>query len=233
MKNKLYIYGCSYSELVDERGYLEYIKWRNYEPIKTWSEILAKKLNLNLINRAQGALCNEIIFQKFCNDCNYFNEGDVVIIEWSFFNRYSWIDIYDNLISCSTDGYKDSITLNCAEQISVARTHSAYKKQIIDFQKLIDDYLNLKGIKVWYWHADPSAHEYIDLNDKRYLLIDEIMKNNDNFQRCTFDVVYELGGCDIETETNGVVKDNHFGELAHKIKAELFYEHIKKYENLV
>lgn len=225
IKNNLHIFGCSYSELLD-RGYEPYVEWKGYCP-KSWSELLAEKLDLNLINYAQGANSNEMILQNFCKNIDNFKKNDVIILEWSFLNRFTWLNEYDEMISCSYTGFDKTLDQSLAEIIAVTRSSDPYKLQILDFQKLIDNYCKLKGVDIWYWHAEPKMYEYVDVSDKRYLIIDEIMKNNTKFERCTFDVVYELGGCDIETETNGEVKDNHFSESAHKIKAELFYNHIK------
>jgi len=228
MKNTLHVFGCSYSELLD-KAYEPYVEWKGYIP-KSWSEILAEKLNLNLINYAKGGNSNEMIFQSFCKSINNFKKNDVVILEWSYLNRFTWLSESGEMVSCSLHGVDKTLNKKFAEKIAVTRQSNPYKLQLLDFQKLIDDYCKLKHISVWYWHAEPNMHGYIDLSDKRYLLIDEIMQNNDNFERCTFDVVYGMGGCDIESETSGEIKDNHFSESAHKIKAELFYNHITSHK---
>jgi hypothetical protein len=44
----------------------------------------------------------------------------------------------------------------------------------------------------------------------------------------TFDQVFRLGGQRIFEETNGLVDDNHFGESAHRIMADLFFTDIVK-----
>lgn len=233
MKNKLHVFGCSFSELVDINGYKNYIEWRNYKPLKSWSELLSEKLDLKLYNYSNGGLCNEVILQRFSNNISDINEGDIVIFEWSFVERYSWVDDNNDIISAGLDGYSKSLPKEMAEQISLNRMSDSRYYQIMDFQKMINEFSKLKKFQVWYWYASQDMYKFIDVNDKRYLLIDEIMENNlPNYQRTTFDVVYERGGCDIQTETNGEVNDNHFGELAHKIKSDLFYNHIKRYESL-
>lgn len=227
--NTLHIFGCSYSEPFN-KGYDPYVKWKGYEP-KSWTEILAEKLNLNLNNHAKGGNSNEMILQNFCKSIHTFKKNDVVILQWSFLNRFTWINTKDEMVSCSYRGIDKTLDQSISELISVTRSSNPYKLQLLDYQKLIDDYCKVKGIDIWYWHADPQMYEYVDLRDMRYLIIDEIMENNTNFERCTFDVVYGLGGYDIETETNGELNDSHFSESAHKIKGELFYNHIKKYKN--
>lgn len=234
MRKKLHIFGCSFSELVDSRGYGDYIKWRNGLAVKTWSERLSEKLDLELHNYANGGLCNEIILQRFSNNIHNINKGDIVIFQWSFVERYSWVSDNNDIISTGLDGYSKSLTKDIAQKISVNRMSESRYHQILDYQKILDEFSKLKKFDIWYWYAPQEMYRYIDITDKKYLLVDEIMENNlPNYQRTTFEVVYDRGGSDIETETNGVVKDNHFSETSHQIKAELFYNHIKKYSKFV
>lgn len=234
MNNTLHIFGCSFSEILNEGGYKPYYEYRNKNFPKTWSEILSEKLEMNLINYAKGGSCNEIIFQKFCNAIESIKENDIVIFQWSYPERFSWVDVSGKLISAAWSGWDGTLDEETAQKIATTRSSEIYKFQILDFQKIINEISKLKKFQIWYWHADQSMYRYLDISDMKNLIVDYIMENNlPNYPRTTFDVVYELGGCDIETETNGVVKDNHFGETAHKIKADLFYNHIKKYENLV
>lgn len=233
MRKKLHIFGCSYSELVDENGYGDYIKWRNGKSVKSWSESLSEKLDLELHNYANGGLCNEVILQRFSKNIHNINKDDVVIFQWSFVERYSWVDDNNDVISTGLDGYSNSLPKDMAQKISVNRMSDSRYYQILDFQKIIDEFSKLKKFYLWYWYAPQKMHKFIDILDKRYLLVDEIMEGNlPDYQRTTFDVVYELGGSDIETETNGLVKDNHFSQKSHDIKSDLFYNHIKKYKSL-
>lgn len=232
MNNTLHIFGCSFSELLSRDSYEDYYNYRGGNLPQTWSELLSNKLDLNLNNLAQGSLSNDIILQRFSKSIKDIKENDIVIFEWSYPERFSCSN-GSSLVGCSYGGFGDVITEKTAENVSVNRTSDLYKTQIIEYQEMLDEVSKLKKFELWYWYADQNLYKFIDSNDKRYLLIDEIMKSNENYIRTTFDVVYELGGCDIETETNGSVKDNHFGESAHKIKADLFYDHIKKYSKLV
>jgi hypothetical protein len=234
MKNTLHIFGCSFSEIPEPDTYEDYFKYRNNSLPISWSELLSNKLNLPLQNYAEGSLSNDIILQRFCKNIDSINKGDIVIFEWSYPERFSCENGGGKLVGCSYGGFGNIIDKHTSEQISVNRTHDSYKEQILDYQKIIDKMSVYKDFEVWYWYADQNMYKFIDTNDKRYLIIDDIMKNNEpHYVRTTFDVVYELGGCDIETETKGEVKDNHFGESAHKIKADIFYDHIKKYSKLV
>jgi hypothetical protein len=58
---------------------------------------------------------------------------------------------------------------------------------------------------------------------KKYLISEMV-----RYDKTPFDPVFDLGGKTIKEETDGAVEDYHFGESAHKIMADLFYEHIIK-----
>lgn len=232
MKNNLHIFGCSYSQLTTKGTYPGYYEWCKGNTPPTWSEILSEKMNLGLFNYAVGGESNELIFQRFCQEFSNFKEGDTVIFEWSYPSRYSVADENGNLFS-SAFGDDGILPRKFGELLSIMRDSDGYIQQLKDYQRVIDYICNTKGVKLWYWNGDGKVNRYSNTEDKRNLILDKILENNNNWQKCTFDIVYEMGGESIEEETNGEVRDNHFGGSAHKIKAELFYEHIKKYENLV
>lgn len=233
MKNTLHIFGCSFSQLLTENTFNAYYNWRYPNIPLTWSEILSDKLKLNLNNTASSGASNDIILQEFSKNIEKIKRGDVVIFEWSFIERFSWETEY-GVLHGKMYNSDTLLQKNCAESISINRTGDTFKLQIIDYMKMVDVLSNEIGFKLWYWFANQDMYKFINTNDKKYLLVDEIMKNNLPFyQRNTFSVVYERGGCDIRTETNGEVNDGHFGEEAHKIKAQLFFDHIKKYKTFV
>jgi hypothetical protein len=231
MKNNLHVFGCSYSQLTTDITYPGYYEWYNGNTPPTWSEILAAKLDLNLCNYAKGGDCNELIFQRFCQEFENFSENDVVIFQWSYPARYSVADENGNLFS-SAFGDDGVLSREFGELLSIIKSADGYLQQLKDYQKIIDFVCKSKGINIWYWNGDGKTNRYVNELDKRNLIFDEILKDNNNWQKTTFDVVYGLGGCDIEKETKGEVRDNHFGKTAHEIKAELFYNHIKKYQHL-
>ena len=77
--------------------YKEYYKYLNGEPFpKIWPQLLAEKLNADLVCLGLDGACNYTIFDKFCGYVDNINEDDLVIIGWSFIERYR---IYDEKIN--------------------------------------------------------------------------------------------------------------------------------------
>ena len=65
----------------------------------------------------------------------------------------------------------------------------------------------------------------LEFNDYDYCLPHLLDKNEEH---TVFNPVFEKGGLRIFEETNNEVDDMHFGESAHKVLGELFYNHIIK-----
>jgi len=232
MNNTLHVFGCSYSQLTNEYSYGDYYNWCNGKTPPTWSELLSEKLDLNLKNYATQGASNEIIFQKFCQSFTNFKENDTVIFQWSHPNRFTLPNKHGSLVSVGI-GKNDIISLEMTELLSILKSSEGYIEQLFDYQKVIDYICESKKIKIWYWNGDSSINKFVNPKDKRFLIFDKIIKNHVNNESIISDVISDLGGLDIDTETNGEIKDGHYGESSHKIQSELFYDHIKKYENIV
>lgn len=233
MNNTLHIFGCSYSQLTQEYSYGNYYQWCNRNTPPTWSEILSEKLNLELTNYARQGESNELIFQTFCQKFGKFKKGDVVIFQWSHPQRYTLANKDGDLFSTAY-GSGDIIPEKMGELLSIIKTSKGYIEQLKHYQKVIDYICKTKEVQLWYWNGDSTINRYVNPYDKRFLVFDEIIKyDNINYESNISDVIRDLGGCDIETETKGEVKDGHYGGTSHRIQAELFYNHIKKYQNLV
>jgi hypothetical protein len=94
--------------------------------------------------------------------------------------------------------------------------------------KLIDVLSKSIGFEVYYWSGDRDVIYPLDESEKKnkkYLLGDLKIPRYDTI----FLEIFKLGGKTIKEETNNLVNDLHFGECGHKIMAELFYNHIKKF----
>lgn len=61
-----------------------------------FGHIISKKLELDYQFRAVGGYSNDDIFLSILKESNNFKEGDVLFINWSFFSRGSYVDVYDS-----------------------------------------------------------------------------------------------------------------------------------------
>ena len=236
--NKLHTFGCSYTQDFNDNKIDTYIDYRNFRggtfPL-TWPEILSNKLNLGLKNYGRGGGGNNLIFQTLCNNINEIKKDDVVIIQWTYAHRYMWVDTKKNDWTHFGAGPLNgdtTISDTTHEEIIFNRTHSLYVNQIYEWMKLIDVLSKSIGFEVYYWSGDRHILYPLDESEKKnkkyllgYLKIPPY--------ETIFLEIFKLGGKTIKEETNNLVNDLHFGESAHKIMGELFYNHIKNYNNKI
>ena len=82
--NNLILFGDSFTSDV----IIEYVNmYKNHEDYH-WGEIIASKLNLNLINLGVGSFSNDRILDKIIEKHHIIKEGDIVIIGKTFYNRF-------------------------------------------------------------------------------------------------------------------------------------------------
>ena len=199
----------------------QYSIYKNGWP-KSWSEILSEKLNMTLVNKARGGFGNDAIFDEFCMVSDKIKKNDIVIIGWSYLNRFRVPRFFNNIwewnnISVFSD--ISELSKKTIEEIGVSRDCILYETEIHNREKLIREYSKLKGFKVYFWNAAfPLENEdgYLLQNIEKETYLDTFI---------TF--VSRLGGQQIIEETNGIVDDSHFGEKGHIIQANLFYDEIK------
>ncbi len=232
--NNLFTFGCSFTEgfNLNHDLYREYKNYRGGLLPKSWPEILSGKLNLNLINYGKGGVGNQEIFSCFCKKVYEIEKGDMVIINWTFMERFRLSNaLGDDWIHVGPSKRKDEnyevVSNDCLDMIFVNRTLKPYINEIYDYEKIIDRLSKEVGFDVYYWTIinELIYNQPIEiLKQKKYLLNDKIENKFDN----TFSIVIKNGGQWIIEETNDVVKDFHMGESGHQVQADLFYEHIIK-----
>jgi len=227
MKNKLFIFGCSHSAKFKDSGITtDYETHLNGWPL-SWSEILSDNLNLELRNLARGGRSNDSIFDDFCNESDNIKKGDVVIIGWSYLNRFRiwstkynptrWIDV--SVADFETIKEATGFSKRTVEEICLSRDNQLYETEIHNREKLILDYLKLKNVNVFLWNGG-SPFE----NNDNYLL----EKFEENLSE-TFEIWFRKnGGSTITEETQGKIIDNHLGKHGNILQAELFYDEILK-----
>ena len=231
--SNLFVFGCSYTQgfnrSKDNKNYQLFKDYRGGDLPKDWPTLLSEKMGFELKNYGEDASGNNQIFQEICSHCGEFNDGDVVIIGWTFIDRYRWVDYNENKWMKHGSGHiiGQHITKSTHEEIVYNRTHPLYIEEIYNYEKIIDELSFNKKFKVYYW----SAAENKIINDipteklrqiKKYILSDQIHLDNNNLRQ----IITKKGGLKIIEETNGSINDHHLGESGHKVQAELFYKHI-------
>ena len=262
-KNTLHTFGDSYTEgQPEDCTYPPFIEWKKLRGgnlPKSWSEILGEKLNMEVKNYGIGGNSNPQIFDDVCNKSHEFNKGDIVIINWTYKDRFRWAatefhfdgapqypdennNPLDNWrrMSVSNDQLDDfkHIKRNTKDEIIKNRTSHLYSDEIYNYENLIEQYSLSKGFDVYFWSTDNDIIINLSetkLKQKKYILNDLfVMGKYKTYHHAGefMSMFIEMGGQTIFTETNTIVNDNnHFGELGHKVQAELFYEYIMSYRD--
>jgi hypothetical protein len=230
--NTLYTFGCSFTEGFNENHelYQEYKVFKGGTFPKTWPELLSEKLGFNLFNYGIGGTGNQHIFTNFCKHVNQFKKGDIVIIGWTFMERFRMSNVNGTGWnhfgpSSKKETNIELISNDCLDMLFINRTLKPYYDEIYDYEKIIDKLSKEMGFEIYYWTIINELIYNQDkdiLNQKKYLLNKMIKDEYHN----TFRVIFDNGGMRIFEETDGLVNDSHMGESGHKIQADLFYNHI-------
>ncbi len=221
----LWVFGDSYSHIYDntiDRRYKFYREYRKGILPKTWSELLASKLNVKLRNCAHSGSSNYAIFQWFCDYCQAIKPDDIVIIGWSFKERFRLVNHYTGRFECirpnsiqitQTKEFLKDISLSTIDEILLNRTESEWKCEIYSWESLINLLASKIGFNIFYWTFDDTIHKKNYIGGDTDSLMQTLLSNGANT---------------ITIETNGVVKDEHFSEQGHIIQSDYFYEFLLK-----
>jgi hypothetical protein len=262
--NTLHLFGDSFTEghKLDNSfpWYKVWEEWRGGNLPPVWHELLSEKLGMETNVKAIGGSSNHETFHTICENCDLFKKDDIIIINWSYLNRFRWASTFHD-----TDGnegvymgkpintwvrmginksynFQHHITESTQMEIAVKISeHPFYVDEIYNYEKIIDNLCKNIGCDVYYWSMD---HKIINtlpieiLNQKKYICNQyagnfEVGNGGPNWDHhfTIFREVYKRGGKNIKQETNDEIPDSHLGESGHRIQSEMFYEYLKKYHN--
>lgn len=241
---KLHTFGCSFTEdftpfyndtkLNHRTNYMH--SFLGGRIPKSWTELLAEKLklefsingavNCDLKHSEKYGNTNLSIFLNFCRESENININDSVIIEWTFLERFLWYDKSINgFLSVLPNQYPtDELSNDFFDQLIYNKSNVKWYEEIKNYEKIIKQLAQAKGFKIFFWSIDERYYQYLQYESiikDDYLLYD-IIKNTNSILR----IIKNRGGKTIEDETNGEIKDSHFGEIGHQVIADLFYKHI-------
>lgn len=207
----LHTFGCSFTApytINGTIGYSQYYEFKNkvFPPI--WPNILSTKLGFLLNNYGLGGISNDEIFSIFCQNINKIKCGDIVIIGWSFKERFRLVDnSIGNFIGITPNSKQKlkNVTSQTIDEILINRENQLWINEVLNWEKLIRKYLELIDVEVITWSFDKS------FPDEIYI----------------FDVLVNLGAKTITMETNGKIYDNHMAEMGHFHQSEYFFNILK------
>jgi len=210
MKKCLWIFGDSFSDEFTPPDYDNksdfrrlYVNYKGYVP-KVFGQLISEELDLEYRNRAEQGECNDGIFQNICDVSDEIKDGDILIINWSYPNRFRiaskngyWLRIVPNYEPDSK--LLGDVSMNTINEILINRSSYLFIKEVDSKIKFIKNAFKNNLIINW----ASFNHEY-----KLALFLNE----------------YES----INKETNGVINDGHYSENSHIKLAEYFIEIIRK-----
>jgi hypothetical protein len=253
----LHLFGDSFTEghRLDQTypPYQEWRKYRNDNLPPCWGDLLSKKLSMTMKNHAVAGMSNSEIFQSICRHSHTFEKDDIVIINWTYPNRFRWVywckqqRIYRwvRLGLNPQDGSK--ILEETRNEISLNKTLPLYIDEVYEQEKLLVEFSKSKEFQLFFWSADIDIINNLPaekLINRKYILHEEINElpleivpphiviARSEMKRTIFDVFYKYGGVTIGEESNWEIVDMHLGEKGHIIQSELFYKYIIK-NNLI
>jgi hypothetical protein len=220
MKNKLWVFGDSFS---DSRGILVYNNYLGRKQI-FWSELLAEKYDLELVNCAMGGTGNESIENHLVKNYKKFKENDIVIVGFSSFSRITIPrkDVNDVQHFVFPKVVNEELPGNhlCFGEIS-KKDYNTYLQLRIEIQEtdlfkdiffnrmgMFHDLLKNKVSKLIYWSWTIDANILIKYVPKHY--------------------IFNMSGPEKMTTINEdapQLNDQHWNENGHRI----FFERINKF----
>jgi hypothetical protein len=213
MKNTLYVIGDSFSAKYyckpnDNTTYDHYRIYKGGTLPKTWSELLADELNLNLVNFAVGGNSNYQIIDDFCKVAKTISKNDMLFIGWTDTMRFRlYSEVSKNFVKTNLNGYDEylpNISPNTINEITINRSDNYWTNEIYSWEIVIKRLSMLIGFKLHIWSFFDQFPEYN-----------------------IFPTLLNSGATRIFEETNNEIKDAHFGEKGHQVQFEHFINVIK------
>jgi hypothetical protein len=219
---KLWIFGDSFSDRFSDYDVVKYHdsdyrvryhKWKGYSPL-SYGEVISKELGCDIEILSSAGASNTEIFHTFISKMDEITEGDLVIVNWTYLNRFRIAN--DNnefdkvMIQAGCKSPNSLINIKSLEEIGVNRnSHTIYYKEVSDYSKVIKKICNNK-IYTFIW-TFMNHSEKMDKYIKEFY--DEV-KSINNLETIT-------------KETLGIIVDGHYSEYAHQQLADEILKNIK------
>jgi hypothetical protein len=198
MKNNLWVFGDSFSAPFDNlilNNWLKlYLETAKLDKFPFWQEIVAEKLNLNLIDNGVGGSDNYSIFESFCKNSINIKSEDCVIINWSNINRFripiNDTDFFSILPKLIPSNLLNKIIFTEEElnKISISRNHKLFQNEINNWSLFINEFCKLKNVKILFWGiCEQQPYFFVDLwkymNNRGTIKDDFPQLNNYHFSK--------------------------------------------------
>lgn len=245
MTNKLWTFGDSFTAGIlpdidhfpPYKDYLKYLGISKNEFPREWGYQLADKLGMEYETHSCGGASNQEIFFNISKNSNRFQAGDIVIINWTYLNRFLWglpKEDYDfeslgipygkfkraSIASSNDETLLKYAKSNVYEKVGWNRSLECWIDEINNFENIIDTLSKSVGFDVYYWTSEHHIHtkKIEKFNDRKYICNDIIRDGIKYFESLDYNLesipnelffnsLHAYGCTSIYHETNGEVDD--------------------------
>jgi hypothetical protein len=165
LKPKLWVFGDSHTETfkshlnAKSNWAIPYFDFIGSMP-DNFSEIIAKKYDIELINLGKGGSSNYTIFDRFIDEYKNIKPNDIVIFGWTSINRFKLANNVNGFIDVLPftphPKQNDDVELNSTQELAVNKeTHTIWWTEVEQFIKITKGLLPKNKILHWTW-VDPD-----------------------------------------------------------------------------
>ena len=211
MKNKIWVFGCSLSTGFGGHAYF-------IEDNKTWPKLLADKLDLELVNSAHAGQCNWVSILQFIDRRNEIQKGDMVVFEFTFFDRYNIYPTRAQLIDLEAFFIQHKSNMTDVSQ--------QYRDINFNwFGKQVHSWCIENEIPIYLWSVEGNIHNDFERYNKLY----EFIPAPNNNEHYSFYYKWQDEATEQHIVKPDGTTDRHFNELGHERMANHIFEHINTY----
>lgn len=205
--NKLWVFGCSFST-----GFRGNVK--PYADEITWAGLLANKLGLELVNQGHAGQCNWVSILQFIDRRDEMQPGDVVVFEFTFFDRYNIYPTRAQLV--------DLEHFFISHKSSIIEMNIEYRNINLKwFEKQVINFLKNKNIQLYLWSAEGQLHT----DFKKYQQLHDFIPAPNSTDADLNYSFFNKWQNNMD-EQHAAEDDRHFNELGHERMANHLYNYI-------
>lgn len=205
MNNKVWVFGDSFSAYFRHINY--YVDHIGYEP-KTFGDIVGDHFQIKVENRAHGGSDNHTILDRIIIHLDEIEDNDIIIIGWTDPYRTRVVGDNDEW-ELLNPGHVNQPTVNLSrysiktvKEIIFNRDSKKYTEEVNNYIKLLNRTFKENIILHWSW---------IDHDNELLTNVPKIKEPKTIFH-----------------ETNGEIRDFHWGKETHKDLADIIIKVIKE-----
>ena len=238
MKNKLYTFGCSVTENLDNlpesAPRIQYANKYIGHRYKSWPEILGNKLGMETHNYAASSAwgkfdfnlgnSNEDVLEALSIKCKDFQSNDIVLVQLTQLARFRYSNQnnkfrvgptnFVTILPGHVDEFTEQTTLI---DMLVNKSDKLWIRPLINSLNPFIRLAHEVGFTFKFWSNDDYIQEYISNNSHNNWLFDENINN----------LLPKLNAHPITIETNYDIDDYHLAQPGQEILADLIFHKLK------